>query len=77
VGTLIVKVTVRLTVFIIHYKAPDYSIKEMIAFNNDTCTVLNRNSLLNGCGIEAESPVKLLCVSLVPDLQRIARTKAD
>ena len=32
--------------------------------------------MLNGCWIEAESTVKILCMGLVPDLQRIAGVKA-
>jgi hypothetical protein len=36
---------------------------------------LNKVILLNGCLIEAESPVKILWVWIVPDLQRIAGMK--
>jgi hypothetical protein len=51
-------------------EAPDYSIKAMVVLHNDTSTALKEILLLNGCGIEAESPVKLvpwLCAGLAAD----------
>ena len=33
--------------------------------------------LLKGCGMEAESPVKLCALASVPDLQRTARTAVE
>jgi hypothetical protein len=49
-------------------EAPDFSIKEMFVFNNDTCTMLNRNSftqwLRDRSGKPGEAIVCLLCAGL-------------
>jgi hypothetical protein len=56
--------------FLIHYA-------ELNIYNLFAMHLLNSISLLNGCRIAAKSPLKILCVGFVADLQRIAGTTVE